>query len=338
MRTRPLGASGLQTPVVILGAWSYGGWFWGKSEDETAVRTIHRAQDLGMVAIDTAPVYGMGHSEEVVGRALKERPGKAIVMTKCGLRWDDDRGEFDFTVVMPDGTKHPLYRNLRPDSIRHECEQSLTRLGLETIDLFQCHWPDPTTPIAETMGEMVRLYREGKIKAVGVSNFTPQMMDEAVTALGDVPLASDQPKYNLLARKIESDVVPFAREKNIGLIVYSPLEMGLLTGKVTAERSFGKGDLRAGLSKFSSENRLRVNRLIKETVTPMAEERGATVAQIVGAWVIGRPGITAAIIGARTPEQVEENARVGEIELGSKEMDVLTQDFQELKFAKPIAG
>ena len=338
MRTRPLGASGLDTPVVILGAWSYGGWFWGKADDKTATRSIHRALDVGMVAIDTAPVYGIGHSEEVVGRALKDRPGKAMVMTKCGLRWDDDRGEFDFNVVMPDGTKYPLYRNLRPDSVRHECEQSLSRLGVETVDLFQCHWPDPTTPIADTMGEMIRLHREGKIRAVGVSNFTPEMMDEVVTALGEVPLASNQPKYSLLTRGIEDDIVPYAREKNIALIVYSPLEMGLLTGKVTAERKLGKGDFRAGLSKFTHENRTRVNRLIEETIVPMASGRDATVAQVVGAWVVGRPGITAAIIGARTPAQVEENAGVGRVELSFQEMDLLTRRFQELELAKTVPG
>ena len=335
MKTRPLGASGLETPVVILGAWSYGGWFWGKADDATAIRAIHRALDAGMTAIDTAPAYGLGHSEEVVGAAIKDRPVKALIMTKCGLRWDDDRGEFDFDVVMPDGSKHPLYRNLRPDSVRHECEQSLGRLGVETIDLFQCHWPDPTTPIADTMGEMRRLHAEGKIRAVGVSNFSPEQMQEAVAALGEVPLASDQPKYSLMSRKIEDDVVPYAMENNIGLIVYSPLEMGLLTGKVTADRKFGEADLRAGIPKFSPENRSRVNALLEEVAVPMARERGATVAQIVGAWVVSRPGITAAIIGARTPEQVVENAGISDVALTVEETDLLTRRFQELELVKP---
>ena len=188
------------------------------------------------------------------------------------------------------------------------------------------------------MGEMARLHREGKIRAVGVSNFTPEMMSETVTALGEVSLASNQPKYNLLTRKIEDDVVPHAREKNIALIVYSPLEMGLLTGKVTADRTLGEGDLRAGLSKFTLENRNRVNGLIEETIVPMARERDATVAQVAGAWVIGRPGITAAIIGGRTPEQVEENAGVGQIELSPQEMDLLTRRFEELELVKSVAG
>jgi methylglyoxal reductase len=335
MKTRNLGASGIETPVIILGAWAFGGWYWGKANDEEAVAAIHRALDVGMTAIDTAPAYGMGHSEEVVGRALAGRRDRAIVMTKCGLRWDDDRGQFDFDMRMPDGQTHPLYRNLRPDSVRLECGRSLKRLQTDVVDLYQCHWPDPTTPIAETMGEMVKLHREGKIRAVGVSNFSPAQMDEARAALGDVPLASDQPRYNLRDRAIERDVLPYTREHGVGVIVYSPLDQGLLTGRMTEDRTFGKGDLRANRWTLSPENRRRVNAVIRESVIPIAERHGATPAQLAAAWTFHRPGVTAAIVGARSPAQVEENAAAGALELGPDETETLAAAFQNLELVRP---
>lgn len=335
MKTRRLGRSDLETPVVILGAWAYGGWFWGEPDDTVSIDAVRRALDVGMVAVDTAPVYGLGRSEEVVGTALRGRRNEAVIMTKCGLRWDREEGEFDFDLSMPGGKTFPLYRNLRPESVRAECEQSLRRLQTDVIDLYQCHWPDPTTPVAETMGEMVRLREEGKILEVGVSNFTPAMMDEARAGLGEVPLVSDQPKYNLLARNIETDVIPYARDRNIGIIVYSPIEQGLLTGKVTGDRRFADGDYRAGLWKFSPENRRIVNRVVHEVVVPIAERHRATPAQIAAAWTFHQPGVTAAIVGARSPEQVEENARAGDLELSPGELVVLDRAFADLPLRKP---
>jgi aryl-alcohol dehydrogenase-like predicted oxidoreductase len=255
-------------------------------------------------------------------------------MTKCGLRWDDDEGDFDFDLTMGDGRKFTIRRNLRPHSVRHECEQSLRRLRTDTIDLLQCHWPDPSTPIADTMGEMRRLHQEGKIRAVGVSNFTPEMMSEVQEALGDVPLASDQPKYSLLYRNIEEDVIPHAREHDIGLLAYSPLEMGLLTGKVTEDRVFPDGDLRSTLSKFLPVNRRRIIETIAEHVQPLAGKYEATPAQIASAWVFSRPGITASIVGARNPAQVEENAAAANLDLETGDMDTLTRVFGELVLEK----
>lgn len=335
MRTRKLGASGIETPVVILGAWAMGGWYWGGADDAESVTAIHRALDVGMTAIDTAPAYGMGHSEEVVGAALAGRRERAIVMTKCGLRWDDDRGEFDFNMVMPNGDKHALYRNLRPDSVRLECERSLKRLRTDVIDLYQCHWPDPTTPIAETMGEMVKLHREGKIRAVGVSNFSPDQMEEVRFALGDLPLASDQPRYNLRDRAIEREVLPYAREHDIGIIVYSPLDQGLLTGKMTADRTFPKGDERAKRWTLSPENRRRVNAVIRDAVAPIAERHEATAAQVASAWTFHRPGVTAAIVGARNAAQVDENAAAARLGLGPEEIETLAAAFESLELVRP---
>lgn len=332
MKTRPLGRAGFETPTVILGAWSYGGWFWGGSDDELAERALHRALDVGMNAIDTAPVYGLGRSEEVIGRALQDRRSEALYFTKVGLRWDDERGQEDFPITI-DGKRYMIYRNLRPDSVRHEVEQSLKRLRTDRIDLLQVHWPDPTTPIAETMGEMVRLHAEGKIRAVGVSNYTPEQMDEAAAGLGGVPLASDQPKYNLLNRVIEADIVPHAVDRNIGLIVYSPLEMGLLTGKVTGDREFPRGDFRGTLKWFQTETRSRVNHTLQTVAQPIADRHEATLAQIALAWALHRPGITAVIAGARRPDQADENAGAADIVLSDREVESLTAAFAEVTAA-----
>ncbi len=334
METRRLGRSNVECPVVIFGAWAIGGWYWGGTDDDKAVEAIHRALDAGMIAIDTAPAYGRGHSETVVGRALRDRRDRALIFTKCGLRWDDDRGRFFFDMVDPDGSKHPLYRNLRPDSVRHECERSLERLGVETIDLFQCHWPDPTTPVAETMGELARLHLEGKIRAIGVSNFTPDMMREAQAALGDIPLASDQPKYNLLDRDIEKDVLPHVRHNDIGAIVYSPLEQGLLTGKVTEDRTFADGDLRADRPLFRVANRRRINAAVRDTLAAVGETHGATPTQVAIAWTVHQPGVTAAIVGARNVDQVEENAAAGGLELAPGELEAIGKRFAELELAR----
>lgn len=334
MQRRALGKSGIDVPVVVLGAWAYGGWYWGPANDEEAVQAVHAALDAGMTAIDTAPVYGLGKSEEVVGRALAGRRAEAQILTKCGLRWDSDEGEFDFDLVMPDGGKYPLYRNLRPASVRRECEDSLRRLGTDYIDLLQCHWPDPSTPIADTMGELAKLHAEGKIRAVGVSNYSPEQMEEARAALGDVPLASDQPKYNLLFRNIERDVLPYAREQGIGIIVYSPLEQGLLTGRVDEERTFARGDMRARLWKFSPPNRRLVNRAVEEHLKPVAGKYGATPAQVATAWVFHQPGVTAAIVGARTADQVRENARAGALSLENDEVSQIGKAFAALELQK----
>ncbi|MEX1024077.1 MAG: aldo/keto reductase [Planctomycetota bacterium] len=331
MERRRLGQSDLEIPSVTFGAWAIGGTMWGGSDDELAVAAIQAALEVGLVAIDTAPVYGFGRSERVVGRALAGGRAKdAIVLTKAGLRWDSDDGQLAFEGPDETGTVRKIYFNSRPESVREECDASLARLGIERIDLFQIHWPDPTTPIAETMGALVDLIAAGKVRAVGVSNFSPAQMTEARDALGDVPLASDQPKYSLVARDIEHDVLPYAREHDVGLIVYSPIEQGLLSGKVTAARTFEETDNRSRRPTFRPVNRALVNGVLNEVVQPIAAEHGATLAQTVIAWTIAQPGITSAIVGARNPEQVRENARAAELELTASDLDAIDQAFRGL--------
>ena len=338
MQHRALGRSGIRVPSVTFGAWAIGGWYWGGSDDDEAVRAIQTAIDCGMDAIDTAPVYGFGHSERVVGRAIRGRRERVILMTKVGLRWDDAQGEPYFETTDDNGRKLSIYKNARPSSVKHEVEQSLQRLGVDTIDLVQVHWPDPTTPIAATMGALLELRAEGKLRAIGVSNFSVEMMKEAEAALGDVPLASDQPKYNLVGRDIEREILPFARSRSIGVVVYSPLEQGLLTGKVDTARAFPETDGRSRRATFTPENRRRVNELLSRVVAPIAAKHSATVAQVVIAWTVAQPGITSAIVGARTSDQARENARGGEIALASEEISAIRAAFESLELETPLAA
>jgi len=327
MQYRQLGNSDLQVPTVIFGAWAIGGWFWGPQDDEESIRTIRAAVDAGITCIDTAPMYGMGHSEEVVGKAIAGIRDQVIVATKCGLRWDTpDEGVEYFTCQMPDGSSHPIRRNLHKRAILEEVEFNLKRLGVDVIDLYQCHWPDKSAPIVETMEALVTLKDQGKIRAIGVSNFTPDMLQECIDA---GPLASDQPPYSLLRRDIEADVLPFCREHNIGVIVYSPLQQGLLTGKMTVDRELDDDDYRKKNKWFSTANRQRVLDALAK-VQSIADGHGCTLAQLTIAWTVAQPGVTAAIVGARTPEQARENAVAGDIELTDQELQTIRTVFEEL--------
>ncbi|MBL8857011.1 MAG: aldo/keto reductase [Planctomycetes bacterium] len=337
MRHRSLGRSELQVPVVVFGAWAIGGWYWGGSDDDQAVRAIHAAIDHGMNAIDTAPVYGFGRSEEVVGRAIRDRRERVIVMTKIGLRWDKARGEPYFETVDQDGVKRSVFRHAGAASIQEEVEASLARMQIAHIDLIQVHWPDLATPVAETMGALLELRAQGKVRAIGVSNYTVAMMQEARAALGPVPLASVQPKYNLLAREAEKELLPYCAAENIGAIVYSPLEQGLLTGRVTASRTFAVNDGRQKRATFTPENRALVNACLDRVVRPIAEKHSATIGQIVIAWTVAQRGVTSAIVGARTSEQAIENARAGAIELIPGERADIRAAFAALHLSGALA-
>lgn len=326
MEYRKLGESELELPSVVLGAWAIGGWYWGGTDDRKAVQAIQTALGLGMTAIDTAPVYGFGHSERIIGQAIAGRRAQVVLASKCGLRWDIDEGEPLLTAEDSEGHELTVRRCLRRDSIIWECEQSLRRLGVDTIDLYQCHWPDPSTPLEETMEAMVRLLEAGKIRAIGLSNYSAEQIARCREL---APIASDQPRYSLLDREIEQDVLPYCREHGVGVLAYGPLHQGLLTGKVGPERQFPPGDWRGRLPSFTIENRRRVLAALEE-VRPIAEKHRATFAQLAIAWVIGRPGVTAALVGARSPEQVEENARAGEIYLTPVEQEQLAQAFAGL--------
>ena len=330
MQYRQLGKSELKLPVVCFGAWAIGGWMWGGTDDDAAVRAIHAAVDNGITCIDTAPAYGMGHSEAVVGKAIADRRDRVILATKCGLRWDVTDGQFYFDTVDNSNAPKKFYKNLRPDSVRLECENSLRRLKTDYIDLYQCHWPDPTTSIEDTMGELLALQREGKIRAIGVSNFTVEMMQECLSC---GRIESDQPRYSALDRKIEDSILPFCRENQIGVLAYSPIEQGMLSGKVGPDREFNEGDQRRNKPLFSRENRVKVLEML-ESLRPIGEAHNATFSQLFIAWTVSQPGLTAALVGARNEAQVIENAAAGDIVLSETETSTIRDAVESLQLDK----
>lgn len=293
-----------------------------------------------MTALDTAPVYGFGHSERLV-RQARERLGAAadelVVMTKVGLRWDDDRGVFGFEARDAHGETRRVFRNGRADSIAREIDASRERLGQDALDLVQLHAPDPSTPIAETMGALREAVLAGKARAVGASNLDLGQLRAAEDALGDVPLASTQNLYSALERGAEAEVVPHAAARGIGVIAYSPLDQGLLTGKVRADRTFPRSDARRRRPSFTPENRARVNGLLDRVVAPIGVEHDATIAQVMLAWTAARPGITTVLAGARDPRQARENAGAMALDLTAEERAAVDDAFASLELApRPV--
>jgi aryl-alcohol dehydrogenase-like predicted oxidoreductase len=277
-------------------------------------------------------MYGFGLSEEIVGQAVAGRREKVQILTKCGLCWDRSDGESYFETKMADGTAVKVYRVLKKDSIIGECERSLKRLKTDYVDLYQCHWMDQTTPVSESMEALLALQQQGKVRHIGVSNFSVEAMQECLKC-GRVE--SDQPRYSLMDRKIEADVLPFCREKQLGVICYSPMEHGLLTGKVTPERKLGEGDLRSWNPWLKACNWPRFAAAL-ERMHEVADRHGATLAQIAVAWVCHQPGVTAALVGARNPQQVEENAGVLQVCLSDDDRRHLAMIFEEL--GKPASA
>jgi len=304
MQYARLGRSDIQVSRVIFGAWVTGGWLWGGADDEESIAAIRKAIDIGITTIDTAPVYGFGHSERIVGEAIRGRRDQVIIATKCGLRWDRKEGERHFDTTDNKGKAVTLFKNLKEHSLLEEIDRSLERLGVDCVDLYQCHWPDKTTPLKETMRALTRVLEEGKARAIALSNFAPEQIREA---LQYGPVVSNQPPYSMLDRRIEADVLPYCARSGLGVIVYSPLHQGLLTGKVTADRTFPPGDQRSWKPWFQSANRRRALRLL-EKLRPVAERHGRTLAQLAVNWCLCQRGVTAAIVGARRPDQVQENA------------------------------
>lgn len=316
---RPLGTTEIFITPIILGAWALGGWMWGGCDEQDSIGTIRAALDAGINCIDTAAVYAQGYSEELVGRAIKDIPrDQVIVATKCGRRWDDpeQRGSNALETLDRTGSPITIRSNSRADSIVFECEQSLKRLRTTYIDLFQIHWPDLTTPLEESLAAMDRLRREGKVRAVGVSNFNIDLLKQA-TAI--IPPASIQPPYSLLRRDIERDIMPFCVDQHISILAYSPLERGLLTGSVTPDRQFAPGDHRIKHKLFDAANRRKVMSSL-EKIRPIADKYAASLAQVVLHWTIAQPGVTAAIAGARNPQQARHNAAAMAFELTEEDI------------------
>jgi len=319
----------MNASTIALGAWVLGGGsVWGKETDDAeSVRTVQAAIDLGMNLIDTAPAYGWGRSETVVGRALKGRRGRVILATKFGLWWEDTRGSY-FTDM--DGKK--MYRSLRPDTIRIEVENSLRRLSTDYIDLYQTHWPSVPpdfTPIADTMAVLLKLKQEGKIRAIGVCNVAPAELEEHQRSGGVV---SDQLRYSMLFRGPEQDILPLCAKHNLAALTYMSLEQGLLTGKVGMDRVFLPGEFRTNEDWnpwYTPVNRRRVLDLLASWKS-LTDKYACSLSQLVLAWTAAQPGVTHVLVGGRNLQQVTENVRAGELILEPADLERIRRDVVNL--------
>lgn len=294
MHTRTLGNSDLKITSIGFGAWAIGGggwaFSWGPQDEKESIATIHEAIDLGINWIDTAPVYGLGESEEVVGRALAGMKQRPYVFTKCARVWNSNR---------------EIGKSLKASSVRQECEASLKRLQVETIDLYQIHWPEPDEDVEEGWAEVAKLQKEGKVRWIGVSNFSVSQMHRAQKI---APITSLQPPYSLLRRDVETDILPHCEAHNIGVLAYSPMQSGLLTGTWTKERiaALPPDDWRKEKNRWFQEPQLTKNLATAETLREIGKPHGKSPGEVAIAWVLRKPVVTAAIVGARKPGQLRE--------------------------------
>ena len=323
-----LGNSQVKVTPLAFGAWAIGGWMWGGADDKEAVKAIHASLDMGITTIDTAPVYGFGKSEELVGQALEGiARDKYQILTKYGMNWRTDKGEYFFDSTDNNGKPLKIYKYSGGESVIQECEDSLRRLKTDYIDLYQIHWPDATTPISETMGAIARLIEQGKILAAGVCNYNTNQIDEA---LKTVSLVSNQVPYSMVHRNIEKDVLPQAISKGLSIIPYSPLQRGLLTGKIKRGHKFSEGDTREGNRYYKPENIDRINAFL-ETIKPIADSYGVTLGQLVINWTTRQPAMDCVLVGARDAKQVKENAVALSFKLKDNELDLIRKRIEELQ-------
>ena len=313
--TRTIGGSGISASAVGLGTWAIGGWMWGGTDERQSIAAIQASIDAGISLIDTAPAYGMGLAETIVGKAIAGRRDKVVLVTKCGLVWHVNEGAYFFH---QDGK--PVHRYLGAASIRYEVEESLKRLGTDYIDHYVTHWQDATTPIAETVETLVRLKDEGKIRSIGASNVSPE---DLVAYIATGALDAIQEEYSMVRRDIETTLLPLCRTSAVSVLSYSSLALGLLSGKVGPERVFAGDDQRKGNPRFSQANREKIARLTRR-LEPVAEAHGASIAQVVIAWTIAQPGITFSLCGARDPAQAVENATAARLRLAENELALIS--------------
>lgn len=299
MQTRKLGYTDLYLTTIGLGTWAMGGgdwkFSWGPQDDADSIATIHRALDLGINWLDTAAVYGLGHSEELVGKALAGMKEKPLIATKCGRVWD---------------AQGNIGSDLSRAGIERECEDSLRRLKVEVIDLYQIHWPIPDEQIEEAWSAMADLVKAGKVRYIGVSNFSVAQLKRIQPIH---PVASLQPPYSMLRREVEAELLPYCQQNQIGVIVYSPMQKGLLTGKVTREwvAALPEDDHRKRDPMFNEPRISQILELV-EFLKTIADKHGRSLAELAIAWTLRRPELTAAIVGARRPSQIEETVRAGD--------------------------
>jgi aryl-alcohol dehydrogenase-like predicted oxidoreductase len=327
MKYRNLNNSDLNLSVVTFGAWAAGGWMWGGNDRNDAIEAIRAGYDLGVTSIDTAPVYGQGASEEIVGEAIKGIPREKVqILTKYGMRWDTSKGNLAFESKDNNGKEIKIFKYAGKDSIIKECEDSLRRLQTDYIDLYQIHWPDSTTPIEESMEAMTILIETGKVRYAGVCNYQVAEVKEAEKFTS---LVSDQVPYSMVRRRIEEELVPYCIKNGISILAYSPLERGLLTGKIKPGHTFAAGDHRANLFFYKDENIRRTNKFLQK-IQGIADEKSISLSQLVLLWTLAQPGITIALVGARNASQAIQNAKSVEVSLTREEINFITRELDQL--------
>lgn len=327
MEFRKLGNTDLELSAITYGAFAIGGNMWGGNEKEDSIASVRASIDNGVTTLDTAPFYGFGLSEEMIGEAIKGYDRSKIqLLTKFGLVWDGGnqrKGEFFFDAEEA-GKTIPVYKYASKASVIKEVEDSLKRLQTDYIDLLQIHWPDATTPISETMEALEILLQQGKIRAAGVSNYSVEQVAEARQSLN---IASNQIGYSMLNRGVENDLVPYALENDLGIIVYSPMERGLLTGKYFKDSKLKDNDHRNG---YFQQFDLEKVKTFLETITPIAEDKNATLSQLVLRWTSLQPAITVVLAGARNAEQAAANAKAMDIDLTAEELAFINTELSKI--------
>jgi methylglyoxal reductase len=311
---REIGKSGVKASAVGLGTWAIGGWMWGGTDERESISAIQASLDAGVTLIDTAPAYGLGRSEEIVGKALAGRRDKAVIATKCGLVWHTQQGKHFF-----DQDDKPVHRYLGRDAILHEVEESLKRLGTDYIDLYITHWQDPTTPVEETVRALEDLRASGKIRAIGASNVSRTELESYIATGG---LDAIQERFSMIDREIETELLPLTQKNGVVTLSYSSLALGLLSGTIGPDRVFAGDDQRKNSPRFSVANRQKAKDLA-EAIRPVADRHGASIAQTVIAWTLAQPGVTFALCGARNPAQALDNARAGTIRLDANDLSAI---------------
>jgi aryl-alcohol dehydrogenase-like predicted oxidoreductase len=330
MELRKLGNTNVKVTPLAFGAWAIGGWLWGRAEEKDALRAIRASHDLGITSIDTAPVYGFGKSEELVGRAMTGvSRDKYQILTKYGMNWQTQEGEFYFDTFDNEDKPVKMYKFAGKQQVKKECEASLRRLKTDYIDLYQIHWPDNSTPISDTMEAVGQLIKEGKVRAAGVCNYSAQQVEEALKTLD---IVSNQVPYSMAQRGIEKEVVPQALKRGLGILPYSPLQRGILTGKIKPDHQFSQGDTRPMSMYYKPENISRINSML-EKLKPFAEAHNATLSQLVINWTVHRPAIACVLVGARDEKQVKDNAKALDFKISDEEMKKINAIVDQLSLA-----
>lgn len=327
MEYRNLPGTDIRISPITYGAFAIGGWFWGGADEGDAIKAIKAAIDNGVTTIDTAPVYGMGHSETVVGNTIKGKRDKVQIFTKFGMVWDQQAGDFAFDTNDNDGKPVRVYKFNGRQSVISECERSLQRLKTDYIDLLQMHWPDSTTPIEETMEAFEILISQGKIRAAGVCNCPVDLLERANAAW---PISTNQVAYSMVNRDIEKELIPFCQKNGIGILPHTALQKGLLTGKIKPGHIFNEGDHRPNTPFFKPQNHEEIMKMLGK-IKHIADERNVSLAQLAINWTMQQPAVTSVLVGARDEAQMLDNVKATAFSLSPDEIGYINNALSQME-------